>query len=140
MLVHTQFKIEAGLRVSLDLQLKNDIQGMKNMLTLSSMVEELQEGGYFLIHMPIHEGYHYPLPRDEAMLMKFFIESEMYAFKAVFSERVEQGGFLFAKMRRIGRIKPRQRRDCYRLPCSMPVTVILPQTPWKLEVTAPGIV
>ena len=58
--VHTQLKIEAGLRVSLDLQLKNDIQGMKNMLTLSSMVEELQEDGYFLIHMPIHEGYHTP--------------------------------------------------------------------------------
>ena len=128
--VHTQVKIAVGLRISLDLQFKNDTQGMKNMLTLSSMMEEHLEDGYFLIHMPIYEGYHYPLPRDDAILMKFFIDSEMYACKAMFSERVEQGGFLFAKMRRISRIKPHQRRDCYRLPCSMPVTV---ERLWKHE-------
>jgi len=55
--------------------------------------------------------------------MHFFVDSEMYAAPVRFEERTERGGFLFARMRRVGKIKPHQRRDCYRLPCSLPVTV-----------------
>jgi len=116
-------EIKAAMRVSLAVQLKNDINGMENVLTLSSVVEEVLDDGGLLLQMPIHQGYHYPLPRDESLLMHFYMDSEMYALPVIFEERIERGGFVFARVRRAGRIKPHQRRDCYRFPCSLPVTV-----------------
>ena len=116
-------EIKASMRVSLEIQLKNDINGMKNVITLSSVVEEVFDDGSLLIQMPVYQGYHYPLPRDNTFLMHFFEDSEMYALPVQFQERIEQDGFMLAKVRRRGRIKPHQRRDCYRFPCSLPVTV-----------------
>jgi len=120
---NVQDEIIAGLRVSLDIELKNDPNGMRNTLTLSSAVEELMEDRRILIQMPVYQGYHYPLPRDDVILMKFFIDSEMYAVKVRFEERVDLDGFVFAKVLRTGKVKPHQRRDCYRLPYSTPITV-----------------
>ena len=57
-------EIKASMRVSLEIQLKTDINGMKNMITLSSVVEEVFDDGSLLIQMPMYQGYHYPLPRD----------------------------------------------------------------------------
>lgn len=123
----TQSKVSAeirgSMRVILEIQLKNDANGMENKLSLSSVVEERLEDGNILIQMPIHQGYHYPLPRDGSFLMMFFEDGEMYALPVQFVERIERGGFMFARIRRLGRIRPHQRRDCYRLPCSVPVTV-----------------
>ena len=114
-------EIKESMRVILEIQLKNDANGMENKLSLSSVVEELLEDGNILIHMPIHQGYHYPLPRDTTILMMFFEDTQMYALPVLFVERIERGGFMFARIRRLGRIKPYQRRDCYRFPCSVPV-------------------
>lgn len=123
--VHNKVNIEIkpAMRVSLTVELKNDIDGMRNVLTLSSVVEEILDDGCLLIQMPIHQGYHYPLPRDETLLMHFFIESVIYALPVQFLERIERGRFQFAKIRRVGKIAPHQRRDCYRFPCSLPVSV-----------------
>lgn len=114
--------IKAGLRVSLDLRLKDGVSGTENVLTLSSIVEELLEDGYMLIHMPIYQGYYYPLHQDDSVLMKFRVDSELYALYIAFEERVERKNLVFAKVRRIGRIKLHQQRDCYRLPCFLPTT------------------
>lgn len=116
-------EITVGMRVELDIQLKTDTNGMENMLSLSSVVEEISDDGSLLIQMPIHQGNHYPLPRDNAFTMLIFAGSEMYALPVMFVERIEQSGFMYAKIRRFGKITPHQRRDCYRLPCSLPVTV-----------------
>lgn len=115
-------EIKANMRISFDIQLKNDVDGMKNVITLSSRIEELFEDGSMLVQMPVYKGYHYPLPQDKPFLMKFFNESEMYALQVRFEERIEQDGFMFAKVRRASKVKPHQNRDCYRLPCSLPVT------------------
>lgn len=118
-----EIEIKAAMRVSLAIHLKNDINGMENVLTLSSVVEEVADDGCLLIQMPLYQGYHYPLPRDESLLMHIFTDSEMYALSVRFQERVERDGFVFARIRRAGRIRPHQRRDCYRFPCSLPVMI-----------------
>lgn len=123
-------EIKPAMRVSLAVELKNDINGMSNVLTLSSVVEEVLNDGCLLVQMPIYQSYHYPLPRDKTILMYFFSESEMYAIPLLFLERIEHGEFPLAKMRRIGKVTPGQRRDCYRFPCSLPVTV---ERMWKNE-------
>jgi len=38
-------EIKANMRVSLDIKLKNDINGMKHSITLSSIVEDILEDG-----------------------------------------------------------------------------------------------
>jgi len=116
-------EIKTAMRISLEIQLKNDINGMKNILTLNSVVEEILEDGSLLLQMPTYQGYHYPLPRESTILMHFIMDSEMYALPVQFEERIERDGFMFAKVRRRGRTKAHQRRDCYRFPCSLPVTV-----------------
>lgn len=115
--------VNTNMKVSLDIRPKDDLNGMKNTLTLRTIVEACWDDGTILILMPIHQGYHYPLPQDEPILMKFFVKSKLYALLVQFEERVEQGGFMFAKMRRISKIEQHNQRDCYRLPCSMPVMV-----------------
>lgn len=116
-------EIRISMRVSLEIQLKNDVDGMPNVLTLSSVVEEIRDDRIMLIHMPLHQGYHYPLSRDNPIFMHFAVDLEMYKLLVQFEERIERGGFIYAKMRQIGKIKPHLRRDCYRLPYSQPVIV-----------------
>jgi len=116
-------EIKTNMRVSLDINLKNDLNGMKQVLTLSSVVEEVLDGNCLLIQMPLFQGYHYPLPHDTLLLMIFIADADMYAAPAKFQERIERDGFIFAKMRRLGKLIPHQRRDCYRVPCSLPVTI-----------------
>lgn len=127
MLIKTRTKpkieIKANTRVILNIQLKNDIDGMENMLSLSSVIEDILDDGSLLIHMPIYQSYHYPLPHDSTFSMLFVVDSEMYALPVQFQERVERGSFILAKISRTGKIRPHQRRDCYRLPCSLPITV-----------------
>lgn len=124
-------EIKANMRVALDIQLKNDISGMKNVLSLNTVVEEILEDGYLLIHMPIYQGCYYPLPRDKLFLANFFVDSHMYfALPVQFHEQIQRGGFTLAKIRRFDKIKPHERRDCYRMPCSLPVTV---ERMWQSE-------
>lgn len=114
-------EITADVRVSLEIELKNDIDGMSRSLTLNSTVEEVLDDGSLLIHMPIHQGYHYPLPRDTKLQLCFFVDLQIYATDVEYVERLEKDGFIFAKLRRRGKITKYQRRDCYRLPYSIPV-------------------
>ena len=76
---------------------------MIHSITLNSIPED----GCPIIQMPIHQGYHYLLPRNNPILMHFFTESEMYALPVHFEERIERGGFIFA------RIRPTYENGCY---------------------------
>lgn len=114
-------KIIEDMRVSLIVHLKNNFEG-SNILTLPSAVEELPDDEFILINMPIHGGYYYPMPR-EPLLMQFLVDSKSYAMQVQFEDRVERNGLLFAKMRRQGKIREHQLRDCYRHKCSIPVII-----------------
>lgn len=114
-------EIKPDMKVSLDIPHKNE--GVTNVLTLNSIVEEVSTDGRILIQMPTHQGYYYPLPRDNPFLMHFFVDAQMYAVFVQFEERITREHLMFAKVRRFGKITPHQRRDCYRFPCSLPVTI-----------------
>lgn len=116
-------------RVSLDIRVR-DAQGNERSLSLQSRVEEVRENGSFLIQMPTHRGNYYSLPRDERITMYFVGGKsqagdipEMFAAPVSFVERVVRGNIVFAEMEIIGEIEPSQRRDCYRLWLSRPVTL-----------------
>ena len=51
------------------------------------------------------------------------MDSKMYALPILFEERIHQDQFQYARVRRVGGIKSYQRRDCYRFPCTIPITV-----------------
>ena len=119
----TEFEITPDTKLLLVIETNSGAEGITNRLSLASYVEEVVSADSFLIQMPVHRGYNHPLPRDEPILMYLLSKSRMYSMSAIFVEHVRHDGLLFAKMRRCSPIKPDQRRDCYRLPCEMPVLV-----------------
>jgi len=118
---HVEIKVD--MRVSLEIRNENAADGMSSFVMLSSVIEEILDDGRLLIHMPLHHGYHYPLPRDNPFLMSFFEGTKMYALPVQFEERTQRDGLMFARVRRVGGIKSHQRRDCFRYPCSLPVVI-----------------
>ena len=117
------FEIKSDMKVLLVIESKSGADGLANRITLSSYVEEVMPDGTILIQVPVYRGYNYPLPRDEPILMYLLSKSRMYSMTAWFLERVRHDGLMFARMGRCSPIKPDQRRDCYRLPCELPVLV-----------------
>ena len=117
------FEIKSDMKVLLVIESKSGADGLANRITLSSYVEEVMPDGTILIHVPVYRSYNYPLPRDEPILMYLLSKSRMYSMTARFLERVRHDGLMFARMGRCSPIKPDQRRDCYRLPCELPVLV-----------------
>ncbi|MCL2546203.1 MAG: flagellar brake protein [Oscillospiraceae bacterium] len=116
-------EIVADMKVLLEIERLSGASEVQGRVSLGSYVEEVLPDGCFLIKMPIHRGYHYPLPRGKAIQMYLFAKSRMFSLAVQFVERVERDNLMFAKMRRVGNIKADQRRDCYRLQCSLPVMV-----------------
>lgn len=114
--------IKTGIHVSLSIEQKGGDGNIPNTLSLASVVEEVFNDGCLLIYMPLHHGYHYPLPKN-SFSMYFSIGTTMYELPVQFQEQVTRDNLVFAKLRRRGAIKPGQRRDCYRLSCSLPVTI-----------------
>jgi hypothetical protein len=117
-----KIEIQADMRVLLEIErlgIGNEIGGR---VSLGSYVEEVLSDGVFLIQMPIHRGYHYPLPRNNPIQMYLFAKSRMFSMAVLFVERVERDNLMFAKIRRVGNIMANQRRDCYRLQCTLPLT------------------
>jgi c-di-GMP-binding flagellar brake protein YcgR len=115
--------IQVDMRVSLDIELKPTGDGKRSVLSLASAVEEISEDGALLIHMPLHHGGYYPLPRDDEIFMRFFAGAKMYALPVRFQERIMIDNLMYARVRRLGPVRQVQRRECYRLPCSLPVAV-----------------
>lgn len=116
-------EIKPGMKIALEVRLKNSTDGMENVLSLCSIVEEILDDDCLLIQMPMHQGYYYPLPIDDEIAMYFFLEPMMYSLPVQFQEQIWQENLLYAKVLRSGKISSYQRRNCYRLPCSFPITV-----------------
>lgn len=116
-------EIKPGMKVALEVPLKSSADGIEKVLSLNSTVEEILPDDCVLIQMPMYQGYYYPLPIDDEIVMYLFIEPMMYALPVQFQEQIWQGNLLYAKILRAGKISSYQRRNCYRLPCSFPITV-----------------
>jgi len=118
---------QGGIEITADMKVLLEIERlsgeMRGRVSLGSYVEEVLSDGYFLIQMPIHRGYHYPLPRGRDIQMYLFAKSRMFSLAVKFIERVERDNLMFAKMRRVSNIKADQRRDCFRLQCTLPIMV-----------------
>ena len=133
-----EFEIAPDTKLLLVIETKSGAEGITNRLSLGSYVEEVISADCFLMQMPVYRGYNYPLSRDEPILMYLLSKSRMYSMTAIFVERVRHDGLLFAKMRKCSPVKPGQRRDCYRLPCELPVLVeVFPTTNYKAKTEPP---
>ncbi|MCL2168786.1 MAG: PilZ domain-containing protein [Defluviitaleaceae bacterium] len=93
-------------------------------ISLASYVEEVVGSDTLLIQMPTYRGYNFPLPRDEAITAYFFSENRMYVLDFKFLRPVKSGQLEFAKVQRLSELKPHQRRECFRLETSLPITVV----------------
>ncbi len=116
-----------GTKVSIDIRIFDE-QGKRGVVSLSSVVEEIYPGGFFLVRMPMRNNACYLLPRDEMFLVYFTADTEasggdMFVIPARFVERVERAHSVCAKLEPLGKIERSQRRDCYRLPLSIDVSL-----------------
>ena len=116
-------EIEVDTKVLIEIEGKMDVEGNIDLLSLSSVVEEVESDGCLLVQMPIHKGAHYLLPRDKPLLVYSFIKQRMFSFRAQFQGPVKRENFLFAKLRPMSVLLPSQRRNCYRLQTSLPVAI-----------------
>jgi c-di-GMP-binding flagellar brake protein YcgR len=116
-------KIKEGMKVFLDIELKDGGGGTRHTISLKTVVDEVLDDGSLIVYMPTHKSYYYPLPAEDSFLLHFFVKSVMYAVPVRYEERFKTGNIVYAKLSRLGEIVQRQRRHCYRLPCSMPVTI-----------------
>jgi PAS domain S-box-containing protein len=123
-------KLTEGTKVSVDIRVFDE-QGKRGALSLPSVVEEVYPDGFFLVKMPVYHGKYYPIPRDEMFLVYFMAESgrcksgksDMFVIPARFVERIERETDVYAKVEPLGNIERSQRRDCYRLPLAISVSV-----------------
>jgi c-di-GMP-binding flagellar brake protein YcgR len=121
-------KIKPDTKILLEIELKDNADGIRNLLSLNSYVEEVAEDGCMLIHAPIHQGYYYTLSAEMPILLYFFNNNLMYSITVRFQAHIKRDNLLYAKVLQVGDARQGQRRNCYRLQCSLPVTVELAGT------------
>jgi len=124
--IQTNVEIKPDMKVLLELEQTSGTDGLATHISLGSHVEEVMPDGCFLIKMPIHKGYHYPLPKHKPILIYLFAQSRMYSLTVLFVERVKRDNLMYAKVRQLSDIKSNQRRDCFRLLCSLPISAERP--------------
>lgn len=115
-------KIEADTKVMLGIETKGGM-GMDKTISLNSYIEEVMDDGYLLLHMPLYKGYHYTLPYDTPVLLYFSASHRMFSIKVKFQENIKRDDLLYVKVKKISEAQPNQRRNCYRLECSLPITI-----------------
>ena len=121
-------RLAHGTKVSIDIRVF-DSKGKRGSLSLPTVVEEVYPDGFFLVQMPKHHCSFYPLPRDVMFLIYFTEDNEqggdadMFVIPARFVERIERQTSVYAKLEPLGRVERSQRRDCYRLPLSISVSL-----------------
>ncbi len=121
-------RLAEGTNISLDIRMFDD-KGKRGSLSLPSVVEEVYPNGFFLIKMPVYHTAYYPLPRDEMFLIYFTAEpqkdasADMFVIPARFIERIDRDDSVYAKLEPLGKIERSQRRNCYRLPLSIAVSL-----------------
>ncbi len=120
-------KLEAGTKVSIDIR-AFDEHGKRGVISLPSVVEEIYPDGFFRVQMPMRNNTYYLLPRDEMFLIYFTSDtgingSDMFVIPMRFIEKIERDNSVYAKLEPLGKIERSQRRDCYRLPLSIDVSI-----------------
>lgn len=119
----TSDKITTGMKISLEINVLNNSGTLENILFLTSIVEKILDDDSMLIQMPMYKGNYYPLHEDNVISMHFFLEPLMYELAVRFQEQLWIDNLPYAKVMCVSNIHSYQRRDCYRLPCSFPVTI-----------------
>lgn len=116
----TQMKIGTKL----ELELNSDTEA-KLGHTLVSELEWLENSNTLAIAAPIHEGVLYPLHIGTKVAVFFVVkncqEYELYTFHAEVIIREHSGNIALLKIRLLSQLEKVQRRQYYRLGCSIPV-------------------
>ena len=118
-----EFEIKPDTKVLLVIETKSGVEGITNRISLNSYVEEVLPDGCLLIQAPVHRGYNYPLPRDEPIFTYLLTKTRMFSMTVRLMGHTRRDGLLYAKVRMCSPVESDQRRDCYRLPCELPVLV-----------------
>ena len=115
-------ELQPGTKLELELC---DEEGKKLDYSLVSEFEWLVDSKTLMIAAPIHEGVIYPL-RIRTTINVYFIrkagwEYELYLFKAIISGREMNENIALLRIAVISDIERVQRRQYFRLGCSLPV-------------------
>ena len=117
-------KIKVDTKILLEIEGKTDIEGRQNIYSFSSRVEEIERDGFLVVQMPIYKGGYFMLPRDRLILVYSFIGERMFSLTARYEGRVVRGELVYARLRPTSALRPSQRRNCYRLQCSLPIEIL----------------
>jgi c-di-GMP-binding flagellar brake protein YcgR len=115
---------ELQIGTKLELEPFNE-DGIKLDYTLVSEFEQAYSENIAIIAAPIHEGYIYPVRIGTVMNIhysqKYENDYNLFMFKAKVIGRETSENLALLKVEIIGEIKKIQRRNYYRLECSIPV-------------------
>lgn len=112
-------KIKTDMKINIDLAHSVDENGKRG-LTLNSVVEQVVDEHTLIIQMPIYKMAYYPLYYKEEFMIQFTTEHSVFSVPARFLGKLKRGGLTFAKVELIGPVRSGQKREFYRLPCSIP--------------------
>jgi len=141
-----KFDVKVGMRIIIEVDApviheSADNDDVPKKLSLNSYVEDTLDGKTMLIQMPMFKGFFYPPPRNRAVTAYFFVTGRMFALDIIYMHSVTIGKLEYAKVRRVGELTPFQRRECFRLECTLPIFMErLPREGEEMEDDAPSVV
>ena len=115
------FKIETNMKIMLELDQHRDSDESTPQKSLNSNVEEILDDGHFLIGMPIYKGAYYQLPGYKNILAYLFSKSRMFSTEVQFVGRIVRDNITYAKMLQKSDLVHNQRRNSFRLQCTLPL-------------------
>lgn len=115
-------EIKPGSKVDLRLlQEVNRNEGSKGVGTYMTSVFDLDESGNFILHMPTQGGKILLLPLNVRYEFVFTTSGGLYKAEGTVTERFKKDNFYLMKSEISGDIVKFQRREFYRMECSIPL-------------------
>ncbi|MCL2068811.1 MAG: flagellar brake protein [Oscillospiraceae bacterium] len=116
--------IEPGMKIFVDVSTESVGGEALEMVVLNSIVEEVPDDESLLIQMPMYKGSYYPFSAFHSPLyLRFPTKTSFFAFSARYEGSVKRGPLTLARMQRVSGFEERQMRECFRLPCLIPVKI-----------------
>jgi hypothetical protein len=126
--------LEVGMKIFIDASVASMRVEAMDKVVLSSVIEEVQDTNTLLIQLPTHQGSYYQFSSFRPVSIRFPTKTSFFVFDAKFQGTVKRGSLTLARMQKVSGFEERQLRDCFRLPCLIPVQI---KQYWASETSEP---